>query len=151
MICDVIWSTHTHTLAHSHTHTLMLVVFYSYLGCVLEAASALLREDHHCLSLIMVDAPGVSLINRQSLLINNWTAPLVFFSPLAASHSQGFFRSRLPFPALYLHGDTLLSELLHSLRNELYEDTPRAKSEEHTPPFREIGGVVQSVHAVSAH
>lgn len=68
-------STHTHT--YSLTHTLMLSALYSYLVCVLKAGSAVFSEDHHCLSLIMADAPGVSLINRQSLLINNWTAPLV--------------------------------------------------------------------------
>lgn len=50
---------------------------------VSEAASALFRGDHRCLSLMIVDAPGVSLINRQSQLINNWT-------PLAVLHLQGF-------------------------------------------------------------
>lgn len=36
-----------------------------------QAASALFRGDRRCLSLMIVDAPGVSLINRQSQLINN--------------------------------------------------------------------------------
>lgn len=35
------------------------------------------EKTHRWLSLIMVDAPGIGLINRQSLLINNWSAPLV--------------------------------------------------------------------------
>lgn len=107
-----------------HTQTqlfLMLSVFYSSLGCVLEAASALLRDDHRCLSLIMVDAPGVSLINRQSQLINNWRALLVL--SLSQCHTCGVSQSSL-LSVSYLGGDTLLSELLHSLRNELYEDAP---------------------------
>lgn len=115
---------HFTKILSTHTQTqlfLMLSVFYSSLGCVLEAASALLRDDHRCLSLIMVDAPGVSLINRQSQLINNWRALLVL--SLSQCHTCGVSQSSL-LSVSYLGGDTLLSELLHSLRNELYEDAP---------------------------
>lgn len=115
-------SVFTHYTLHTHIELfLMLSVFYSSLGCVLEAASALLRDDHRCLSLIMVDAPGVSLINRQSQLINNWRALLVL--SLSQCHTCGVSQSSL-FSVSYLGGDTLLSELLHSLRNELCEDVP---------------------------
>lgn len=120
---DIQYLHFTKTLS-THTQTqlfLMLSVFYSSLGCVLEAASALLTDDHRCLSLIMVDAPGVSLINRQSQLINNWRALLVL--SLSQCHTCGVSQSSL-FSVSYLGGDTLLSELLHSLRNELYEDAP---------------------------
>lgn len=100
------------SIPHRYIH-----ILYTYrLSSIFPAASAVLKADHHCMSLIMNHTPGMSLKNRQSLFINNWTAPLVF------SHSQFLTRRVFTVASSYSHshadsGDTLLSELLHWLRH----------------------------------
>lgn len=119
---------------------LMLSEFYSWPNCVSEAASARFREDHHCLSLIILDAPGVRLINRQSQPINNWRALLV----LSLLQCRSCRVSQLSlFNVSYLCSDTLLSELLCSLRNELNGDARHAESKERISfhKISTVGGV----------
>lgn len=135
-------STHTHT--YSLTHTLMLSALYSYLVCVLKAGSAVFSEDHHCLSLIMADAPGVSLINRQSLLINNWTAPLVLM--LSQCHTCSVSHSSHSHICMVI--PCLVSCYTHwEIGNVTIESQKVCTHFKKTPKQRDV---VWSVRAVSA-
>lgn len=122
----------------------MLSALYSYLVCVLKAGSAVFSEDHHCLSLIMADAPGVSLINRQSLLINNWTAPLVLM--LSQCHTCSVSHSSHSHICMVI--PCLVSCYTHwEIGNVTIESQKVCTHFKKTPKQRDV---VWSVRAVSA-
>jgi len=127
------WWTFYTTAVRTHVfYTLSTHTFLSSFWCclclihILKAASAVFSKDHHCLSLIMADAPGVSLINRQSLLINNWSALLVLLLPLCHTY-------RVLQPSLLMFAQRCPVWWAGKIAEKNWEcrDRPKAKSEGH--------------------